>query len=112
MSDELMLRGPNGAPSMQMQLQERGSLSPLRGYRPENQADIFLENCGTCFLVQGRTAKGRALIQRALADSTLLFFGNEIVLNYRGASLLLELAKRYGVKLQVANYATELEVSC
>jgi hypothetical protein len=93
-------------------LSDRGSLNPDRGYKPENPSDIYLENCGTCFLVQGRTAKGRALIEKALENSTLLFFAGDLVLNYQKASLLLELAKRYGVKLRILNYAAELEISC
>ena len=95
--------------SVRMQLQERGSLSPLRGYRPENQVDIFLENCGTCFLVQARTSAGHELIRRALANSTLLSFGNEIVLNYRVASSLLKRGKELNVKIKIVNYASEIQ---
>jgi hypothetical protein len=87
------------------QMRERGSVSALRGYKPENQADIIIESVGNgCHLLQPRSAKGRVLIQELLADTTHLFFGNELVIRDREAMLLIKAAKRHDVKIQIACY--------
>jgi hypothetical protein len=99
-------------------LNERGSLSPLRGYRPAKQADLFVENCGNVFLVEPRTFAAREWL-RANLNRLLSFqnthrmreavsFGASLILRKRDADILLQWLEPTTLRVDIIDYTDQL----
>lgn len=72
------------AEERQRQMRERGSISPLRGYKPQITVDIYAERVdGNLYLVTPATRAGSDWIRTALRERVeYLFFCNGLILDH------------------------------